>query len=186
MRHGNKATDLPRSDAAPNATSATGHGRDGSLTTEQLAGVQGNEHTSGRDTAQAPTYPGEATADTRTPTNSQSPNGTSPDAHGRHRSDIPSTDSHDNDTGPLLDPHDTEEFRTAWRTIQSEFVDHPKDSVRSADALVAEVMQTLARTFASHKNGLESQWSQGSDVATEDLRLALQHYRSFFNRLLSA
>jgi hypothetical protein len=31
---------------------------------------------------------------------------------------------------------------------------------------------------------LESQWNQGSDVSTEDLRKALQHYRSFFNRLV--
>lgn len=46
-------------------------------------------------------------------------------------------------------------------------------------------MQNLAGTFATHKQGLESQWDRGEQVATEDLRLALQHYRSFFNRLLN-
>lgn len=46
-------------------------------------------------------------------------------------------------------------------------------------------MQTLARTFSAHKQGLEGQWGKGEQVATEELRLALQHYRSFFNRLLN-
>ncbi|MFE7795796.1 hypothetical protein ACFU6F_43940, partial [Streptomyces sp. NPDC057460] len=61
----------------------------------------------------------------------------------------------------------------------------PREAVRTADALVAEVMQTLARSFASRKEGLESQWGQGEEVLTEDLRIAFQRYRSFFNRLLS-
>ncbi|WP_262371142.1 hypothetical protein [Streptomyces sp. WAC01526] len=55
----------------------------------------------------------------------------------------------------------------------------------AADALVAEVMQLLATTFADHKQGLEGQWHRGEEVATEDLRLALRQYRSFFDRLLS-
>ena len=33
---------------------------------------------------------------------------------------------------------------------------------------------------------LEGQWSRGEDVSTEDLRVALQRYRSFFRRLLAA
>jgi hypothetical protein len=31
---------------------------------------------------------------------------------------------------------------------------------------------------------LEKRWGQGDSVSTEDLRLALQRYRSFFDRLL--
>jgi hypothetical protein len=46
-------------------------------------------------------------------------------------------------------------------------------------------MQTLARNFSTHKQELEGQWDRGERVATEDLRLALQRYRSFFNRLLN-
>lgn len=86
----------------------------------------------------------------------------------------------------LLEPGDAKDFRVKWQDIQSDFVDHPKDAVREADTLVAEVMRTLAASFASHKDGLERQWAQGEDVVTEDLRIALQRYRSFFNRLLSA
>ncbi|MFD6876564.1 MULTISPECIES: hypothetical protein [unclassified Streptomyces] len=88
------------------------------------------------------------------------------------------------DTDPLLPSGEAQGFRTSWSDIQSRFVDDPQEAVRSADALVAEVMQTLAGSFAAHKQGLEGRWDRGEQVATEDLRLALQHYRSFFNRLL--
>ncbi|MCF2532414.1 hypothetical protein [Yinghuangia soli] len=87
---------------------------------------------------------------------------------------------------PLLEPGDAKGYRTAWQSIQSDFVDRPKDAVREADALVAEVMGTLAASFATHKDALEAHWAKGDDVVTEDLRVALQRYRSFFNRLLNA
>ncbi|MCY0921644.1 hypothetical protein OS965_26310 [Streptomyces sp. H27-G5] len=85
---------------------------------------------------------------------------------------------------PLLAGAETEGFRERWAEIQGRFVDDPKEAVTSADTLVAEVMQELARTFSAHKQELEGQWGRGEQVATEDLRLALQRYRSFFNRLL--
>jgi hypothetical protein len=77
-------------------------------------------------------------------------------------------------------------FRDRWSSIQIKFVDEPKDSVREADGLVAEVVQVVAQKFAEARKELEGQWSQGSEVSTEDLRQALQHYRSFFQRLLAA
>jgi hypothetical protein len=48
------------------------------------------------------------------------------------------------------------------------------------------VMQQLADGFARERETLEGQWSRGEDVSTEVLRVALQRYRSFFQRLLSA
>lgn len=86
----------------------------------------------------------------------------------------------------LLPSREAEEFRASWRAVQSEFVDQPEQSVRAADALVAEVMRTLAESFAAHKENLENQWAKGEEADTEDLRVALQRYRSFFNRLLNA
>jgi molecular chaperone GrpE (heat shock protein) len=77
-------------------------------------------------------------------------------------------------------------LREKWSTIQTSFVDEPKDSVQKADELVAEVIQTLAQRFAEERDSLERQWSGGGDPSTEDLRKALQHYRSFFERLLAA
>ncbi|MFD7527918.1 MULTISPECIES: hypothetical protein [unclassified Streptomyces] len=64
------------------------------------------------------------------------------------------------------------------------FVDDPREAVGAADTLVAEVMQALATTFSERKQGLEGQWKRGEQVPTEELRVALQRYRSFFNRLL--
>ncbi|MEU8465556.1 hypothetical protein [Streptomyces sp. NPDC029003] len=89
------------------------------------------------------------------------------------------------ETEPLLDTGEAEQYRMTWSEIQGRFVDDPQDAVRSADTLVAEVMQTLAGTFSTRKQGLQEQWDRGEQVATEDLRLALQQYRSFFNRLLN-
>ncbi|MFF2144736.1 hypothetical protein [Kitasatospora sp. NPDC058190] len=87
---------------------------------------------------------------------------------------------------PLFAPEDEHELRSRWQEIQSKFVDDPQEAVRSADVLVADLMQRLAASFSGHKRGLEQQWNRGGEVQTEDLRLALQQYRSFFNRLLSS
>jgi hypothetical protein len=57
--------------------------------------------------------------------------------------------------------------------------------VEQADELVASAMKRLAEVFASERSALEGQWDRGDDVSTEDLRIALQRYRAFFDRLLS-
>jgi hypothetical protein len=88
-------------------------------------------------------------------------------------------------TGPLLDTADTEGFRARWTDVQTGFVDAPRRSVEQADALVAELMQHLAKSFADERSRLESQWDRGEDIPTDDLRDAFQRYRSFFERLLS-
>lgn len=76
-------------------------------------------------------------------------------------------------------------MRERWTEIQAAFVDEPRKAVEGADNLVAETMKRLAETFAEERSRLEGQWDRGDKVSTEDLRLALQRYRSFFDRLLS-
>ena len=83
-----------------------------------------------------------------------------------------------------LDP-DSDDFQTRWEAIQVRFVDEPRGAVEDADALVANVMQRLAEGFAQERERLEGQWGRGEDISTEDLRVALQRYRSFFQRLLA-
>ena len=46
-------------------------------------------------------------------------------------------------------------------------------------------MKELAEAFASERAGLERSWERGDDISTEELRITLQRYRSFFGRLLS-
>lgn len=87
---------------------------------------------------------------------------------------------------PLLPAEDGEAFQSRWQDIQVRFVDEPQGAVKEADGLVAELMQRLAGSFAEERGRLETEWERGAEVSTEDLRQALQHYRSFFNRLLSA
>ena len=76
------------------------------------------------------------------------------------------------------------EFRSQWTKIQTGFVDEPRRTVEDADKLVAAVTQRLAEGFANERSGLEKQWDRGDNVSTEDLRVALQRYRFFFDRLL--
>ncbi|MDA0164308.1 hypothetical protein OM076_28820 [Solirubrobacter ginsenosidimutans] len=91
------------------------------------------------------------------------------------------------DDSPELLPRDQNEgFQRRWEQIQTGFVDEPRQTVEQADELVAEVMKRLAEGFATERERLEGQWGRGEDVSTEDLRIALQRYRGFFQRLLSA
>ena len=80
---------------------------------------------------------------------------------------------------------DTKEFTDRWEAIQAGFVDEPRRAVEDADALVAKVIDRMNQAFATQRSRLEARWSQGEQASTEDLRVALHHYRSFFNRLLS-
>ena len=86
---------------------------------------------------------------------------------------------------PLFPAQDSTELRARWNGIQASFVDEPRKAVQDADSLVATAMNRLAETFASERSTLETQWDRGDDVSTEDLRIALRRYRSFFGRLLS-
>ena len=84
----------------------------------------------------------------------------------------------------LLNREESERLRTRWNEVQNKFVDEPRSAVEQADALVYEVIQQITQMFANEHSSLEGQWKQGNDVSTEDLRKALQKYRSFFNRLV--
>jgi hypothetical protein len=112
-----------------------------------------------------------------------------PETEGEPRDEVaPETPSEPraDDDGPLLPDSQGAELQTRWEAIQVRFVDDPRDAVEEADALVASTMQQLAEGFASAREELEGQWSRGEDISTEDLRVALQRYRSFFRRLLAA
>jgi len=91
----------------------------------------------------------------------------------------------DEQAAPLFSPEEAKDFRARWDAIQASFVDEPRQVVEQADTLVAVAMKRLAEMFAAERTKLEGQWDRGDNVSTEDLRLALRRYRSFFGRLLS-
>lgn len=86
---------------------------------------------------------------------------------------------------PLLSPEEAKDFRARWDAIQVNFVDDPRRVVEQVNGLVEVATKRLAEMFAVERAKLEGQWERGENVLTEDLRLALRRYRSFFGRLLS-
>ncbi|MFE5086160.1 hypothetical protein [Streptomyces mirabilis] len=165
----------------------------GGLTTEDLAQPSGattetpgeTEGASGR----APMYPGESTATPQTRNLADEADGdrsaAGSDAPAAATDAAPAPDTSDDEAPQLLTEDKDQGFRDRWQKTQNKFLDDPREAVHDADALVADVMQTLATTFAQHKKDLEDQWGQGEQVDTEELRRALRRYRSFFNRLLT-
>jgi hypothetical protein len=91
----------------------------------------------------------------------------------------------DEPSGPLFPAEEIGRFQSQWDAIQASFVDEPRRAVEQADQLVASAMARLAQIFAEQRAGLEGQWDRGEQVSTEDLRVTLQRYRSFFSRLLA-
>lgn len=94
-------------------------------------------------------------------------------------------DSSTADDAPLVSKDEATDLRARWDSIQTKFVDEPRAAVQEADSLVAEAVKRLAEVFANERSQLEQQWDRGDEVDTEDLRVAMQRYRSFFNRLLA-
>ncbi len=86
---------------------------------------------------------------------------------------------------PLFPEAVANDFRSKWDRIQGGFVDEPRTAVEQADELVAQAIKRLAESFADERKRLESQWDRGDQVNTEDLRVSLRTYRSFFQRLLA-
>jgi hypothetical protein len=84
---------------------------------------------------------------------------------------------------PLFAEDVASDFRSRWDVVQRGFVDDPKKSVREGDELVAHVIKSLAETFSGQRAALED--DRTDQASTENLRLALRRYRSFFERLLS-
>ena len=86
---------------------------------------------------------------------------------------------------PLFEDESARKFRSRWQVIQGKFVDDPRDSVKQADDLVADIIKSVTMSFADRRLSLEKQWNSGENISTEDMRIALKRYRSFFERLLT-
>jgi len=87
--------------------------------------------------------------------------------------------------GPLLPGNDVQDLRGKWDRIQTGFVDDPRTAVKEADELVSFAIKRLEESFAGACQTLQRQWDRGDNVNTEDLRVALRKYRTFFDRLLA-
>ncbi len=73
-------------------------------------------------------------------------------------------------------------FRSRWDAVQRSFVDNPQEAVQAGDELIARVIKSLAESFSEQSSALEKGLDQADRSSTENLRLALRRYRSFFAR----
>jgi hypothetical protein len=85
----------------------------------------------------------------------------------------------------VMEADEVQDLRDRWIAIQSAFIDEPRRSVAEADRLVGDVTDRIVRSFEDERARLEEIWESGEDITTEDLRVTLQRYRAFFDRLLT-
>lgn len=133
------------------------------------------DETAARDDASATDV---RTTDTRDSTDSRDTTDT--------RDNTDTTGNADTAEGGFLPADRMDDLRSRWSDVQASFVDDPQSAVQQAHDLVTRIVNDLTETFTRERSSLESQWSGGGQADTEDLRVALQRYRSFFNRLLGS
>lgn len=85
----------------------------------------------------------------------------------------------------ILTPEQHKGLRSRWEAIQGSFIDEPRRSVEEANALVGDLADRIRERFEEQRRELEEVWEQGEEVSTETLRITLQRYRTFFERLLA-
>jgi len=108
-------------------------------------------------------------------------------AHGEQRLIEESTAGDTTQAGgqeQLVPAERAHEYRTRWDAVKGGFVDEPRQAVAEADQLVGELLDELQELFRAQRHSLEQNLDRDR-ASTEDLRVALRHYRSFFDRLLS-
>jgi hypothetical protein len=140
-------------------------------------------------TSEAPRMEDETTAVTPEPASAADTAAPSADTAAPHAEApepaAPSAKHESSTDEELFAGDDLAELRARWAGVQAAFVDDPKDCVQKADVLVSDLVEQLTTGFAQARSRLEEQWSRGEEASTEDLRLALMHYREFFERLLA-
>ncbi|WP_433286410.1 hypothetical protein ACQPZQ_30340 [Pseudonocardia sp. CA-142604] len=152
-----------------------GTARDGAMGTGQAASVPGTPaaqdmaaHDLGRDTDHGT---GQVTS------NRQADH---PQANQSARSD----GSGESDREPLVPHQRAAEYGRRWDAVKGGFVDEPRQAVAEADQIVAELLEELQKLFHDQRRDIEH-GIDAESTSTEDLRMALRRYSSFFARLLS-
>jgi len=102
---------------------------------------------------------------------------------GEADSDRPAGTSVATEAASLFAPDMAQDFRDRWRAVQLRFVDDPRAAAEEAQSLVDEAIQALSSALAAQKNKL-SGWQDAGSADTEQLRMALRHYRDFLDRVL--
>ena len=100
------------------------------------------------------------------------------------REDVATGQDDEGRAEPLIPADRSAEYRSRWDAVKGQFVDDPRSAVQNANTMVGEILDDLEELFRRQRSDLE-QGLNAEQTSTEDLRLALRRYRSFFDRLLS-
>ncbi|MFH8343602.1 hypothetical protein [Streptomyces sp. NPDC018045] len=84
---------------------------------------------------------------------------------------------------PLLPSDAREKLRQRLDHAVNGFVDRPREAVQEADGIYEELAALLPEALAARRRALHTSWEQGG-TDTEQLRVALRHYRETAQRLL--
>ncbi|HZZ47951.1 MAG TPA: hypothetical protein VFE65_13815 [Pseudonocardia sp.] len=87
------------------------------------------------------------------------------------------------DGGSGIGPDRARELRQRWSEVKGEFVDNPRNAASKARDVAAEVLDELERALRTQHGALGQ--ALGSDPKTEELRLAINRYQEFSERLMS-
>lgn len=93
--------------------------------------------------------------------------------------------SEEEQIGPFFLPDVAKDFRLRWDAVQRSFVDDPRKAARQGEELVVQVSKSIAEIFSKERARLQAHTAQTDKASTENLRVTLRRYHSFFERLLS-
>jgi hypothetical protein len=79
-----------------------------------------------------------------------------------------------------------EELQHRWLVTQAQLLDDPRDAVREAGLLIGDAMQFVTSTFTDHRDRIEREWKNESELSTDELRTIMRRYRNLFQYVLSA
>lgn len=113
-----------------------------------------------------------------------------PGTPGSPASSAPASSTHGEGFGrgagapePLLPSDAREKLRQRLDHAVNGFVDRPREAVQEADGIYEELAALLPEALAARRRSLHTSWEQGN-ADTEQLRVALRHYRETAQRLL--
>lgn len=131
--------------------------------------------------AQAESYPADGQEHAAAPQGSVAPQGQS---RAERMSEPSVVSDPDTEETALIPRQRATDYQERWQVLKAQFVDEPRTAVRDANELVGQVLDEIEETFRNQRSDLERDLHDDA-ASTEDLRLALGRYRTFFDRLLS-
>lgn len=106
-------------------------------------------------------------------------------ARAPHQPGISAANSVQTPTATLIPQGDRDKLTMRLQQALSTFVENPHQAVQEADSVFEEATTHLTSMLTERRRTLRASWHDlGTEVQTEELRLALRHYQEATERLL--